>query len=234
MNTPKAIFLVKWIIASVVAALVLSGCGRQDATVPGSSNNTGISSPDTPADPPVVAGGDWLVPSTVGMGRYTVVTDADAVEILNDKSASAAYTYYVNDQAFLQFSKEGAPTAAEMANFSFNAELMEFYQARSVEQHDTSSPDTKDLQQIGVALYRKVENASTVLARKITGPNIGADSEMCANYGAEAVDELAVCRVVRAGNIYLFEVRGQLDGTEGRMLVNDFLNAIGEAGLTDS
>jgi len=67
MHTPKAIFLVKLIIASVVAALVLSACGRQDATVPGSSN-TGISSPETPAESRVVAGGDWLVPSTVGIG----------------------------------------------------------------------------------------------------------------------------------------------------------------------
>lgn len=233
MNSPKAICLVKWIIASVVAALVLSGCGRQDATATGSSDGTGTSAPDTPADPRVVAGGDWLVPSAVGIGGYTLVTDAEAAEILDDKSASAAYTYYVNDQAFVQFSKEGAPTAAEMANFSFNAELMKFYQARSVEQHDTSSPDTKDLQQIGVALYRKVDNASTILARKITGPNIGV-AEMCANIGDGSTDELGVCRVVRAGNIYLFEVRGHLDGAEGRMWVNHFLTDIGETGLTDS
>jgi len=83
-------------------------------------------------------------------------------------------------------------------------------------------------------LYRKVDNASTVLARKITGPNIGADSDMCANGGDGSTDQLGVSRLVRAGNVFLFEVRGHLDGTEGRMWVNDFLIAIGETGLTDS
>ena len=79
-----------------------------------------------------------------------------------------------------------------------------------------------------------MDNATTVLVRKITGPNIGADSEMCANSGTGATDELGVCRVVRSGNIYLFEVRGRLDGTEGRMWVNEFLIAIGESGLTEN
>lgn len=121
-----------------------------------------------------------------------------------------------------------------MLNFSFQTELLNFYQARSVEQKATSSPETRDLQQIGVALYRNVDNASTVLSRKVTGPNIGADTEMCANSGTGSTDELGVCRVVRSGNVYLFEVRGRLDGTEGRMWVSEFLLAIGQTGLTDS
>ena len=71
-----------------------------------------------------VAGGDWLVPEVVGIGGYTVVTDADAAEILNDKDASPADTYYVNDQAFLQFGKEGEVTAARMLDFRFNEQLL--------------------------------------------------------------------------------------------------------------
>jgi hypothetical protein len=234
MNTAKSFRMSTWIIASAAAALVLSGCSGQDATAPGSSDKISTSAAGTPAAPRFIAGGDWLVPQKVGIGGYTIITDADAAEILNDKNASPAYTYYVNDQAFLQFSKEGEVTPARMLNFSFHAELLNFYQARSVEEYATSSPETKDLQQIGVALYRKVDNASTVLSRKITGPNIGPDTEMCANSGTGSTDQLAVCRVVRSGNIYLFEVRGHLDATEGRMWVNEFLLAVGETGLTGS
>lgn len=75
----------------MAAVLVLSGCSSQGATVPGSPDSTGSSAPDTPATEQFIAGGDWLVPYTVGIGGYTVVTDTDAAEILEDKNASPAY-----------------------------------------------------------------------------------------------------------------------------------------------
>jgi len=55
---------------------------------------------------------------------------------------------------------------------------------------------------------------------------------MCADSGNGNQKGLGVCRVVRDGTIYLFEVRGFLDETEGRMWVKEFLIKQGLTGLT--
>jgi len=222
---------VRLIAGSSALIIALASCSAGDSGVVTTTAGPGASS-SVPAQPKYIAGGDWSVPQNVGIGGYTVVSDADAVEILNDKAASVAYTYYVNDQAFLQFSKAGQPTAAEMLNFSFYAELMNFYQTQADEQRPSSSPEVQELNPTGVALYRKVDNKTTVLVRRITGPNVGEDAEMCADSGNGNQKGLGVCRVVRDGTIYLFEVRGFLDETEGRMWVNEFLIKQGLTGLT--
>jgi hypothetical protein len=119
-----------------------------------------------------------------------------------------------------------------MLDFRFNSELLRFYKAIADEQRSTSSPEVQKLNPIGVAVYRKIDNSSTVEVQRITGPNVGRAAEMCANSGTGESKELGVCRVVRDGNIYLFAVRGQLDETEGKMWVNEFLIAQGLTGLT--
>lgn len=226
------------LIAVTGAAVIgLAGCSSGDDGVATRTDGPNAAS-STSVSPMFIAGGDWSVPGKVGIGGYAVVTDADAFEILNDKDASVAYTYFVNDQAFLQFSKAGTPTAAEMLNFRFNEELLNFYQAQADEQRPSSSPEVQELNPVGVALYRKVVpysqavDGTTVLVRKITGPNVGEDSEMCANSSNGNQNGLGVCRVVRDGNIYLFEVRGMLDEAEGKMWVTEFLADVGLTGLT--
>jgi len=215
---------------AIALVIALTGCSSNDGGVATTTYGSIASSP--PAAPITIAGGDWSVPAKVGIGGYTLVTDADAVEILNDQNASPAYTYYVRDKALLEFSKDGQPTAAEMLDFRFNSQLLRFYQAMADEQRSTSSPEVQELNPTGVALYRKIDNSSTVEVQRITGPNVGQATEMCANSGTGGSKELGVCRVVRDGNIYLFAVRGQLDETEGKMWVNEFLIAQGLTGLT--